>query len=44
MHDLYRTGLYSHADIAYILGVSASSVTTWLRKRSQHQPAMGDKR
>ncbi len=34
MCELYRTGLYSHADIAYILGVSTSSVTTWLRKRS----------
>jgi hypothetical protein len=42
MCELYRTGLYSHADIAYILGVSTSSVTTWLRKRSQSEPAAAD--
>ena len=34
MRHLHRTGLYSHADIAHILGVSKSSVSTWLRKGS----------
>ena len=42
MCELYRSGLYSRADIAFILGVSTSSVATWLRKRSQVQLAVGD--
>ncbi len=31
---LYETGIYSHADIAGIVGVSKSSVTSYLKRRS----------
>jgi hypothetical protein len=31
---LYETGIYSHADIAGIVGVSKSSVTAYLKRRS----------
>jgi hypothetical protein len=31
---LYETGIYSHADIAGIVGVSKSSVTSYLKRRN----------
>ncbi len=35
MRTMYATGLYSHADIAQILGVSKSSVTSHLRRQEE---------
>jgi DNA-binding CsgD family transcriptional regulator len=35
MRTMYATGLYSHADIARILGVSKSSVTSHLRRSGE---------